>query len=288
MTPFDNAVTMIVRTVGERTLPACIDSIVGQGIAKDNIIIINSAPFSDTLRKSLYAGLAAEREWTFCIDADVVLAPGSIRRLYAFASKTGPETCEVQGYVLDKFFGGHRPAGNHFYRTRHLKAALECIPEEGVDIRPESRMLTSMGHRGMFWRQVPCLIGLHDFGQYYRDIFRKAFVQAHKHYHLKGLFDKVWGRGMLTDLDFAVADMGYRAGESHEGHVFIDIRQSCYKQYFEVQLVAEKPPLSAGELSTGLVEETIRSWTIAKDHERSFPEWPSYPELLVNRFESVL
>ena len=68
-------------------------------------------------------------------------------------------------------------------------------------------------------------MGLHDYEQWYRDIYRKAFVHAYKHSKefveqlLKG-----WVSLMGQDNDFLVAVAGLCKGLAHEGDVSIDLR----------------------------------------------------------------
>ncbi len=75
------------------------------------------------------------------MDADVSVLPNAISGLLDVANKLAAEACEVQGLVLDKFFGVPRPAGNHLYRTSLLSKALGLIPPEAQDIRPENSTL---------------------------------------------------------------------------------------------------------------------------------------------------
>lgn len=228
-----NQVTVIIRSVGERTESICRELIISQGVPSQALVIVNETPFSQAMRTSFRIGLEYDRPWTFCIDADLLLRPGSIQHMLEMATQQPKNVCEIQGLILDKFFSGPRPAGNHLYRTTVLDHALRLIPEEGIDIRPEHYTLQAMQAQGFPWINVPYLVGLHDFEQYYRDIFRKCLVQAHKHQHFTDLFLSVWRQGAIMDTDYRIALAGFARGIEHCGPVMIN----AYDTLFGVNLV---------------------------------------------------
>lgn len=67
------------------------------------------------------------------------------------------------------------------YRTALVPLALECIPPPGRELRPERAMLTRLFELGHASRRTGTVLGLHDYGQSYRDLYRKAFLHANKH-----------------------------------------------------------------------------------------------------------
>src|SRR5690625_2539618 len=127
--------TIVVRSVYERTEDLCKRLILEQGVKEENLFVIHETPFSTALKYSFEIGIREDLPWTFCIDADVLLRPNSINTMIGHAESQKENVSEIQGLVLDKFFGGPRPAGNHLYRTNVLSKALNKIPSEGVNIR---------------------------------------------------------------------------------------------------------------------------------------------------------
>ena len=61
-----------------------------------------------------------------------------LRKCSILAEQQAKKVCEVQGYVLDKFYVGPRTAGNHPYRTSLSPKMIENIQYEGEDGRPET------------------------------------------------------------------------------------------------------------------------------------------------------
>ena len=209
-------VTAIVRSVGERTETACYNLLAEQ-VPAENIVIINEVPFSAAVAKTFQVGIERGLPWTLCIDADVLLRYGAVNDLLAIAAQADKNVFEIQSNILCKFFGGPRQAGNHIYRTSLLNKALDCIPKTEV-IRPETNTIKQMAARGFPRLEIKKLtIGLHDYEQYYVDIYRKAFVQAHKHGHLATtLFDPFWNK-YKHDIAVVCAIISASAGVTMAG-----------------------------------------------------------------------
>jgi len=282
-------VSIIIRSVGERTESLCKELIMAQGVPERNITILRKAPFSLALRASYEAGIALNYPWTFCVDADVLLIPGSIQNMLQIANRQTPNVLEIQGRVLDKFIGGLREAGNHLYRTSLLKEALECIPMEQNVIRPETQTLDVMKSRGYPMVYTDFLVGIHDFEQYYRDIYRKCFVQAHKHLYYSEIFLSYWPKQARIDPDYDVALKAFFQGLQYEGIVSIDIRQDIYSDYFKTLELDEKPALSPQSYSLSDIEDLVKNWEEPAVYNRYFRngEAPAetYEEYMLNRKE---
>jgi hypothetical protein len=223
------------------------------------------------MRVSFSVGLEQNRPWTLCVDADLLLRPGSIQRMIELAEAQPENVCEIQGYVLDKFFGGPRIGGVHLYRTSLLELVIAAIPKDGEAIRPERHALGVMRDNGFPWKVVPYLVGFHDEEQYFRDVYRKAFVQAHKHDYLCDLFLTHWRAQMTADVDFAVALAGFAGGMMHRGKVLIDVRQKLFSDGLMRLGLEEKQPLAGNAWTLDQVEERISAWREPAIYHRKFP-----------------
>jgi hypothetical protein len=254
-------VTVIIRSVGERTTSICQKLIIEQGLPADAVFVVNEAPFSKAMRESFSIGIKEGRPWTFCVDADVLLRPQSILNMLKIAVQQKTNVCEIQGYVLDKFFGGTRQAGNHLYRTSLLNKMIEAIPDEGVNIRPETYALNVMKNIGHPWIKVNTLIGLHDFEQSHEDIFRKSFIQAHKHLEHFRLIVPYWRECAKKDDDYLSALSGLAAGVEHIDSVRIDINAEYYLTSMSSRIGNQlKDPIQSGEWDLNRVENIINQW----------------------------
>ena len=176
----DDAVTVVIRSVGERTENLCRE-IIGTQIAHQNKSPVREKPFARAVQRTFQIGIDQGRPWTLAVDADTLLLPGVIQSLCEYAVKQEANFFKAQGLIIDKFLSSPRPAGPHLYRTAHLTAALKYIPERVENIRPETFILKKMIQQGCSVVKADLVFGFHDFEQYYRDIFRKIFLQSKKH-----------------------------------------------------------------------------------------------------------
>lgn len=255
-----NSITVIIRSSGERTLSYCKKLLTLQ-IPEQQIVVVEEAPFSATLKKSFQIGIVRGLKWTLCIDADVLVKADAVSRLLEHAEKTKEEMFEIQGLVLDKFFPIKRPAGNHLYRTSLMDKAIGCIPLEGESLRPETDTLNKMAELGYPWEQIDVFVGLHDFKQNYSDIYKKCFLQAHKHTWVVPLVEKYWDTKKNNDEDFRVALFGLRSGKIYDKDVFVDrnFLNSETNDVLTLMKIKEKQPLPTEEFLAFSVDEIFNA-----------------------------
>ena len=269
-------VSVIIRSAGERTEKICYELIADQNVPVDSIFKIREVPFSKALLKSFEIGKDQNKKWTFCVDADVLLRPGSIQEMIRLADAQSQKVCQVQGYMLDKFFGGVRKGGVHVYRTSLLENVKGKVPKEGVNIRPESFALKQMADEGYPTKVVPYIVGLHDFEQYNYDIYRKAFVQAEKHLFRSELLIKLWKEKANDDQDYQLALKGFADSIVNHEEIFINRNQSLYKDFFDKAGLPEKDSLNIDEYSLSRVEEIIEEWHYPDIYHSYFPDKDGY------------
>ena len=266
-----DSTTIIIRSVGERTEALCKKLLLEQGVNKNAIYIINETPFSKAMRVGFEIGLAENRPWTFCVDADLLLRPGSVLKMIQHAEKQSFNVCEIQGFVIDKYFGGARKGGVHLYRTSLLEKVITEIPSEGVNIRPETHALNAMQKKGYPWHTVEVLVGLHDFEQSYEDVFRKCFVQAHKHLNYSEFFIPFWRSQSLLDKDYQIALAGFGEGIKHFGDVRIDKKAKYFLDSMHNLELSPKNDLEIDDWTLSRVESIISNWKEPSEYLKYFP-----------------
>jgi len=173
-------VHVVVRHVSERTTGLC-GQIIAKQVPRKNISFVSAEPFVETLRLAYDAGIAANKKWTLCFDADVIPTTDSVSKMVQFAEEHEDRIFLASGLIIDRTFGNIRQAGNHIYRTKHLPNAYQFLGEAEKRIRPESTVNRLMFTRYGLSRWIDeTIVGLHDFGQYHHDVARTIFVQMFK------------------------------------------------------------------------------------------------------------
>ena len=199
----NNELIVVVRSAGERTKEACID-IIKQQIPDENIFVVEEVPFEATLRKCYKIGIESGKKWMLTIDADVLLHKNAIRDLLERTNEMSDNVIAFEGILYDHLLLKYKRAGHKLYRCKHLEKAIQCIPENNKELRPETATLKKMTELGYKYLYIDYLSGIHDFEQYYADIYRKIFLRTRKSLHLiTNQFDK-WKKISNHDSDFLV------------------------------------------------------------------------------------
>lgn len=219
----DNA-TVIIRTAGERTQDLCY-ALATQQVPEDQVFRVQLAPMTVATRRAFEIGIEQNRTWTILIDGDLLLNQGSIRNLVAGYESPPKSLFTVMGVILDKFFGGVREGGIRVFRTRYLPKAIDILSQTKGQIRPDTTLVNLMTQRRYDQvKRLDIVTAIHDYEQFYRDIYRKAFVYARKHKKYIPYLIQMWKRLATHDFDYQVAVWGARAGLGFDQNYVIDIR----------------------------------------------------------------
>ncbi len=216
-------VTVIIRSVGERTEELCKKLILDQGVKEENINVIHERPFSRAMKIGYQLGIDKELPLSFFVDADVLLHQSALTDMLIKIENLPENTLGISGELLDKLRGSKRTAGNHLFRTKYLPLLIDEIePYKQENIRPESTVIKKMGKKGLQFFKNVRFIGLHDFEQHYHDIARKAFTHSKKHSFLLTEFVDFWSNKSKSDQDFKAALYGLSKGLIHFDDVKIN------------------------------------------------------------------
>ena len=172
-----NDITVVVRHTNERTLEYCYELLKLQ-VCSSNLFCINETPFSKAVKKTFEIGIDSDKEWTLAIDADILISDQCLNKIVSEAENLEDYFFEIQGRILDKLYGVPRSGGPHLYRTKFLKQAIKFIPKEGTSLRPESDTYESMSQLGYHYYFGKDIYGLHDYEQYYKDLYIKGFIHG--------------------------------------------------------------------------------------------------------------
>jgi len=255
----------VIRSVNERTLELCI-KLLAEISYKNQVYIVNEIPFSKALKKAYESGFSSGLKWTACIDADVLLIDSQIDKFLNVVSEYGQDIFCAQGLIIDKLIPIKRPSGIHLYRSQYLEKAISLIPQEGSSMRPESFVKVKMNEQGFPTLQTNVVVGLHDYGQKYIDIYRKAFLHAHKHDEILSLVEEFWRKNMNLDLDYKVALSGALAGKLNRDPLFIskNYKRELGDRILEFLEIREKGSLQESELNKSIILSIFKQFQI--DH----------------------
>lgn len=243
------SVLVIIRSSGERTEGYCYEAVRTQ-VPAENIHLIKERPFSEAVRKTFQLGAESTCKWTLAIDADIIISSNAISKMVAKAEKLEGYFFLYQGYVLDKLYNTFRGGGPHLYRSSLLKTAIEFIPDNKSELRPESATYIKMKERGWHSFHDCEIYGIHDFEQSSFDYYRKGFIHAKKHYKLKNRFLNTWTERLNEDEDIKVVLKGFVDGLLKKEEATVDInyfQDKFSKSGFDS--ISEKSEIDSYDLS---------------------------------------
>jgi hypothetical protein len=212
--------TIILRTVGERTTALCRAALRKQ-VPGGAVHVVQRTPFVAALRETLALGIAGGKPYTVVVDADLLPLDTLVGVLLAGARADAGDWFEKHALIRCKLFAKKRGAGNRVYRTALLTDAMELVGEFGSALRPEYEMVRAMVGRGHGSELIKEVVGLHGYEQFYRDLYRTAYVHAVKSPVRCGAAYAGW-LAQKDDPEFAVILAAYDAGMRHRGKLVID------------------------------------------------------------------
>lgn len=258
-------VLVVVRAAGERTEDLCV-AIAAEHVGAEHIKTVHEKPFSKSVRRSFEVGIAANYTWTACLDADILLRQGALADLVEKAHQHPADTFCVQGKFLDMLFRRPRPGGPQLYRTALLPIALEKAQFDEHATRPESyvkEQMAALGYHNIFCESIS---GLHDYEQYYVDIFRKSIVHAQKHRQSRRYLEDMWRRLAPQDPSYAVALLGLYTANALPEHILM------HRDYFPQEINEILHMLNLEEKAPLIVTDELKR--IADQHLQNYQSPP--------------
>lgn len=255
---------VVIRSSKERTEKLCREIVESEASGED-VIVLQESPFKKTLEECYAVAIQQNTKWLITVDADMLLAPGALQILLQQAENMPDSYVQLQGKILDKITGDVRKAGPRIYRVKYLPKALQISQQSDDHIRPEDHVIRNMGKLGHPSRYISQITCVHDYEQYYSDLYRKAFVHAKKHREFMVKIIDRCVKKMENDPDFRVILKATWDGLTEKGKVSIDSR--LYKDKASQALkelnMSEKNSIPSGRDFT----ETIKKWL------ENRPEW---------------
>jgi hypothetical protein len=236
---------IVIRSSEERTFEVCRELLERYASPKQ-VTFVKLSPFKAALEECFRIGINSKKKWLITADADMLVLPGSVDLLVQQAQQMPENYLQLQGKIYDKITGSIRKAGPRIYRIKYLPKVLEYSMNSEDNIRPEGSLVTVLGKQGMPSRYISAVTALHDFEQYYKDLYRKAYVHAIKHQNLAGKLIQRSIENKEQDKDFQVILRAVLDGIEEAGKVSIDVNLFRKKSEQALKLlgIEEKKPLS--------------------------------------------
>lgn len=279
-----NDVTVVIRSISERTEDACFQIVRPQAKAENQIVIVKDRPFAEAHYECIQAAIQSKARWALFLDADILLKNDAIKVMIDEAKKITIPFYMLNFPILDYGFNGYT-YGAHFYNTCHLAESLQFRQIASASQRPENETCQEMAKIGIPSLASHTVIGLHGYEQFYTDLYRTAFVRAvkyskHQTYMLKLYRDRYSSEnGKYKDFQFMFWGLidGMLYSKDHEQ---IPLTKSFFNakvnRIFELLETQEKDRFA---LPQNFVDEILDRFTPDESYE-SIRKWIFPPNVI--------
>ena len=158
------------------------------------------------VEKTYEVGLDNRRDWTFSVDADVILEPQMVVRVLDDLLSSTEDVRVAHPGVIDKLYRLKRWAGIQIYRTDALEELRNIfkLKKEQRQLKIEGACISELRGRGRKVAFVKHVVGLHDYYQYYRDLYRKVYLNTIRNQGMIRKARKLWSYWCRFDDDYRV------------------------------------------------------------------------------------
>ena len=198
-------VAAIQRRCGERTAGAYLEALRDF----DEVGVTGGDDLFDAALHSLRIASEIAADWTLLVDADMRLYSGARASIEAAARTSPPDVYQVR-FLCDDKISGQPIFGVHLHRNRLAAAAHAWFLSQGVRcLKSESRNIRRfMQCYDLRTLTTDVVVASHDFGQYFRDIYRKYIVRGlRRPLRLQSTLDALANRLGDPDVTAAVAGL---------------------------------------------------------------------------------
>lgn len=195
----------VVRTIGERTEEVCVKLVHRQKEEKEKISILNENTHVDAIEKTFMLGLRSEADWLVAIDADMLLLPGGVSEMRKEVKSCDENVFVAYPAVYDKLYSIRR-WGVSLYRVSMLEELYDAFKElknnHHLKIEGGAIKEVAKGKSEIFYSRK--VVALHDFHQYYRDLYRKVYLNTVRNPGFNKKAEKNLAKISRLDADYLV------------------------------------------------------------------------------------
>ncbi len=219
-------ITVIVRSVGERTEEKCVENL--QNIfGKNNVYLIkNVTPLIKATKKAINLAIRKNAKWTLFVDADVFISKDEtflfIQKADEIVKNVDDKAFVFQALLFDKFPQEYRHAGVWLYRTEKMPLMKKYFNFCSAKLKPDDCLVSKVVENDEHSYGIEYKIGIHDFFQSSESIVKKYYLRAAKLETKTALWKKKWSELAKTDKDFYWALKGVELYQKHKGEDIID------------------------------------------------------------------
>ncbi|MFW2437771.1 MAG: hypothetical protein ACN4GR_00195 [Arenicellales bacterium] len=278
----------VIRTVGERTEEVCIELVNRQKDEHETLHVVREKTHANAVESTIGLGLESKADWLVAIDADMLLIPGSMSTIRNEIQLCSNDTAILHPAVVDKLYRMRR-----WGLTVYRKSILEELNNEFQEIKKKQnikiesaaiKQFTKNNQRQIYFSRK--VAAIHDFYQYYRDLYRKAYLNASRNQGFNKNVRKYWTRLAKTDPDYLVMFKAMEDATAESRNLtnsIADFKSSELDRIVDGLGLKEKSPLGWDDYVDQCCSVSMGAEIQCIDEDRLFNDFfdsPSLPEKL--------
>lgn len=187
----------VIRSIGERTEEFS-KSLLGKQV--DEIFLVKDIkPIKNMTINCIEIGLNTNADYMITCDADVLPYENSVEFLVDYMKKEN--NIVITGYTISKFLG-KRQGGLRIWNCKKIDVCISTLTNYSeTQQRPEA--FINRTHNGLL---IDVITSLHEYEQYYIDIYRCFLNKSQKQKKIENLVKTF---AYKNDFDYIVAYHGY-------------------------------------------------------------------------------
>ena len=196
----------VIRTIGERTEDVCLELIGLQQKPNEKIIIVRESTHAKAIEKTFIASLNSMADWVIVVDADVLFQVDAVSRIRSKLDSCADNVFVVHFAIFDKLYSMKRWAGVHVYRVTMLEELYDKFKKirKKPNLKIEAATIKEVEKSNKQSLFIKDVVGIHDFEQNYKDIYRKAYLNTIRNPGNIKHARKNWKRKSSDDADYLV------------------------------------------------------------------------------------
>ena len=178
------ALSVIIRSYQERTLPLLVKQVKSQLQSGDDLIVLDDqVDFVEKLANMIALLGQSSNKYTLVLDADILIRKNLLKVIKTKCKKLAPSDLGYGILVFDRFYMRPKQRGIHVYTNLGHSVLKQNIAKVANELRPETKLIEIVSEQGWTWQDnlVPYYVGgLHDYYQWYRDIYFKMIIRKYR------------------------------------------------------------------------------------------------------------
>lgn len=251
----------VVRTIGERTEEVCVELVRRQKGENEKLSILTENTHVDAIDKTFMLGLRSDAEWLVAIDADMLLLPNGVSVMREEIKSCDANVFVAYPAVYDKLYSMRR-WGVTLYRTSMLEELYDVFKElkNKHHLKIEGGAIKEVAKREKEIFLSRKVVAIHDFYQYYRDLYRKVYLNTIRNPGYNKSAKKKWAKAKKYDKDYLVMLQAMKDAQTESRELtnsMYDFSSEELTERIESLGLKEKGPL----LWSDYVDESLKVFT---------------------------